>query len=92
MITALTHIVVLLLDRVEAEARALRRAIADLGWALAFTAIAAILLLVAIAFFLWGLYLFLVIYLSPVAAALLLSFVTLLLAAIAAAFAFRRVR
>lgn len=92
MINTLIHIVVLLLDRVEAEARALRRAIADLGWALAFISVAAVLLLVAAGFFLWGLYQFIVLYTSPIMAALLLAFVTLVLAAIAAGFAVRRVR
>jgi hypothetical protein len=92
MISVLTHIVVMLLDRVEAEGRALRRAVADLGWALAFTMIAAFLLLIAVGLFLWGVYQIIVVYTSPVAAALLLSFVTLVLAALAAVFALRRVR
>jgi len=92
MIATLTHILVLLLDRIETEARALRKAVADLGWALAFIAIATVLLLIAAGFFLWGLYQFIVLYTSPIIAALLLAFVTLVLAAIAAAFAVRRVR
>jgi hypothetical protein len=92
MITTLTHLAIMLLDRIEAEGRVLRRAVANLGWALAFIVIAALLLLVSAGFFVWGLYQFIAVQTSPLVAALLLSFVTLVLAAIAAAFALWRVR
>jgi hypothetical protein len=92
MISALTHVIIRLLGHVEAEARAWRKAVADLGWALAFIAIAAILFLVSVGFFLWGLYQFVAVQTSPLAAALLLSLVALVMAAIAAVFALWRVR
>lgn len=92
MMSILADIVIKFLDLIEAEGRALRRAVMNLGWALACIAIAAFLVLASAGFFLWGLYQYLAMQMPPMHAAVLLSLVTLVLAAIAAVFASWRVR
>ncbi len=71
--------------------RSLRGAVVNLGWGLAFIAIAALLILASVALFLWGLYQYFAALLSPVAAALIVSLVALVLAVVAGWIAHRRV-
>ena len=92
MMSALADIVISFLDLIEAEGRAVRRAVMNLGWALAFIVIAALLALTSAGFFFWGLHQYLAMQLSPVASAFLLSIIALVLAAIAAGLARWRVR
>jgi hypothetical protein len=92
VIKAVIDIFIAFLSLIEAEARALRRILVNLGWGLAFIVIAALLVLVSAVFFLWGLYQYFAALLSPVASAFLVSLAALVLAAIAGWIAYRRVR
>jgi hypothetical protein len=92
MMSAVADVIISFLDLIEAEGRALRRSVANLGWALAFIVMAALLALTSAGFFFWGLHQYVAMQLSPVASAFLLSFIALVLAVIAAGFALWRVR
>jgi hypothetical protein len=92
MMSNLADIVIAFLDLLEAEGRSLRRSVMNLGWAIAFIVIALFLFLASAGFFLWGLYQFLAVQTTPVVSALLLSFVALVLAAMAAGYSLWRVR
>jgi len=54
VIKAVIDIFIAFLSLIEAEARALRRILVNLGWGLAFIVIAALLVLVSAVFYLWG--------------------------------------
>jgi hypothetical protein len=87
ILTTILDIVTVFLRLLEAEGRILRRAVMHLGWALAFMALASLLLLAATGFFLLGVYQYLAAQMSPGAASLLLSLLALALALIAAGIA-----
>ncbi len=92
MVKAIIELFIALLNLVQAEARTLRRMVVNLGWGLAFIAIAALLVVVAAVFFLWGLHQYFAALLSPVASSFIVSAAALLLAAIAGWAARQRVR
>jgi hypothetical protein len=87
ILTTVLDIVTVFLRLLETEGRILRRAIMRLGWALAFIALASLLLLAAAGFFLLGIYQYLAAQMTPGAASLLLSLLALVLALIAAGIA-----
>jgi hypothetical protein len=87
ILTTILDILTVFLRLLEAEGRILRRAVMHLGWALAFMALASLLLLAAAGFFLLGVYQYLAAQMSPGAASLLLSLLALALALIAAGIA-----
>lgn len=87
ILTTILDIVTALLHLLEGEARILRRSVMRLGWALAFIALASLLVLVAAGFLLLGIYQYLTSQMSPAAAALLVSFLALVLALISVAIA-----
>jgi len=66
----------------EAEGRVLRKAVMNVGWALACVGAAVILALVAAGFFLAGIYQFLAAQLSPPAASLLAALAAVVLAVV----------
>jgi hypothetical protein len=76
-----------LLRLLEAEGRILRRAVMNVGWGLAFVAVAALLVLVAAFFFLLGMYQYLASQISPAAASLLVALLAFVLALIFAGIA-----
>lgn len=90
--TGIADFIIAFLDLLEAEGRALRRAVMRLGWGLAFMLLAVLLLLAAAVFSLMGMYLFFASQFSPALAALLVSCITLLLALIIAGIAHWRTR
>ena len=92
MIKAIVDLVIAFLGLIETMARSMRRAIVNLGWGIAFLAIALLLIIASMVFFLWGLYQYFAILLSPPASALILSLVALVLAVVAGWMANRRVR
>jgi len=87
ILTIILDIATVMLRLLEAEGRILRRAVMNLGWGLAFVAIAFLLVLVAASFFVLGIYQYLVSQMSPVAASLLVSLLALTLALIFAGIA-----
>jgi hypothetical protein len=91
ILSTLLDIVTVVLRLLEAEGRLLRRSVMNLGWALAFVGIAALLLIASAAFFLAGAYQYLAALTSPAAASFLVSLVALALALIFAVVAKRRV-
>jgi hypothetical protein len=80
ILSTLLDIATTVLRLLEAEGRVLRKAVMNVGWALACVGAAFLLVLVAAGFFLAGIYQFLAAQLSPVAASLLVSLVAVLLA------------
>lgn len=80
MKTTISDLVIAFLDLLEAEGRSLRDATLRLGWGLAFVQLAMLIGLVAVGFFLWGIYLYAAAWVSPAAAALLTSLLALILA------------
>jgi ABC-type antimicrobial peptide transport system permease subunit len=82
ILTTLLDIAATFLRLLESEGRMLKRAVVNVGWALAFIGVAALLVLVAAGFFLAGIYQYLAANISPAAASLLVSFPALVLAAI----------
>lgn len=80
MKTTISDLVIAFLDLLEAEGRSLRDASLRLGWGLAFVLLAMLIGLVAVGFFLWGIYLYTAAWLNPAAAALLMSLLALVLA------------
>jgi hypothetical protein len=87
ILTTILDIATVFLRLLEAEGRILRRAVIRLGWALAFTAISALLLMAAAGFLLLGAYQYLAAQMSPGSASLLLSLLALALALIGAGIA-----
>lgn len=92
IITTILDIVTAFLHVLEGEGRILRRSVMRLGWAVAFIAIASLLVLAAAGFFLLGIYQYLASQMSPVAAALLVALLTFVLALIFASIAKWRTR
>ena len=90
ILTALLDIVNTFLRLLEAEGRILRRAVMNVGWALAFVAIAALLVLVSAGFLLLGLYQYLAACHSPASASFMVSMIALILASIFAGVAIWR--
>ena len=80
MKTTISDLVIAFLDLLEAEGRSLRDATLRLGWGLSFVLLAMLIGLVAVMFFLWGLYQYAAAWLNPAAAALLMSLLALVLA------------
>ncbi len=68
----------------EAEGRTLKENTMRVGWGMAFVALAAIFILIAGGFLLWGIYEQLLTVMSQPAAAMLISLTALILAAISA--------
>lgn len=82
ILTTLLDIATALLRLLEAEGRILKRAAMNVGWALAFVGVAALLLLAAAGFFLAGIYQYLAAQMSPPAASLLVSLLAFVFALI----------
>jgi len=82
ILTTLLDIATVFLRLLEAEGRILKRAVMNVGWALAFVGIASLLVLAAAGFFLLGIYHYLVAQMSPAAASLLVSLLAFVLALI----------
>ena|ERR1700690_737569 len=82
ILTIILDIAMGVLRLLEAEGRILRRSIMRVGWAIAFMAIASVLVLAAAGFLLVGIYQYLAAQLSPAAASLLVSLPALVLAVI----------
>jgi len=82
ILTTLLDIAATFLRLLEAEGRILRRSIMRVGWAIAFIAIASLLVLAAAGFFLVGIYQYLAAQMSSGAASLLVSLPALVLALI----------
>ncbi len=82
ILTTLLDIAASFLRLLEAEGRTLKRAVMNVGWALAFVAVASLLVLAAAGFFLAGIYQYLAAQMSPAAASLLVSLLAFLLALI----------
>ena len=87
ILTALLDIATAFLHLLEAEGRILKRAVMNVGWALAFVGAAFLLVLVAAGFLLAGIYQYLAALMSPSAASLLVSLLAFLLALIFAGIA-----
>lgn len=82
ILTALLDIATTLLRLLEAEGRILKRAVMNVSWALAYVAIATLLVLASAGFFLLGMYQYLADWTSPAAASLIVSLGALILALI----------
>lgn len=87
ILTIILDIATVMLRLLEAEGRILRRAVMNVGWGLAFVALASLLTLVAALFFLLGIYQYLASQMSPATASLLLALLALILALIFASVA-----
>jgi hypothetical protein len=87
IITAILDIATAFLRLLEGEGRILRRAVMRLGWAVAFIAVAFLLVLAAAGFLLFGIYQYFTSQMSPAAAALLVSLSAFVLALIFAGIA-----
>ena len=92
ILTTLLDIATAFLRLLEAEGKILKRAVMNVGWALAFVVVAAILVLAAAGFFLTGIYQYLAAQMSTAAASLLVSLLAFLLALIFAGIAEWRVK
>jgi hypothetical protein len=89
---AIAELIIAFIDLLEAEGRTLRGAVVRVGWGLALLLIAALLILIAVGFFLVGVYQYLSSQFTTPLAALVTSLVTLLLALIIAGIAHWRMR
>jgi len=89
ILTTLLDIVTAFLRLLEAEGRMLRRSVMNVGWALACIGITFILMLVAVGFFLAGIYQYVAAQLSPATASLIVSLLTIALALLFAGIARR---
>jgi hypothetical protein len=89
---AIAELIIAFFDLLEAEGRTLRGAVVRVGWGLALLLIAALLILIAVGFFLGGVYQYLSSQFTTPLAALITSSVTLLLALIIAGIAHWRIR
>lgn len=87
VIATLLDIATAFLHLLEAEKRMLKRAVMNVGWALAFVGVASLLVLAAAGFFLSGVYQYLAAQMSPAAASLLVSLLAFVLALIFAGIA-----
>ena len=87
IITMILDIATAFLRLLEGEGRILRRAVMRLGWAVAFIAVASVLILAAAGFLLFGIYQYFTSQMSPAAAALLVSLSAFVLALIFAGIA-----
>jgi hypothetical protein len=87
ILTTLLDIGTTLLRLLEAEGRMLKRAVMNVGWALACVGVASVLVLVAAGFFLAGIYQYLAAQMSPAAASLLVSLLAFVLALVFAGIA-----
>jgi len=87
ILTTLLDIATAFLRLLEAEGRMLKRAVMNVGWALACVGVASLLVLAAAGFFLTGIYQYLAAQMSPTAASLLVSLMAFLLAPISAGIA-----
>jgi hypothetical protein len=87
ILTTLLDMVATFLRLLEAEGRMFKKAVVNVGWALAFVGIASLLILVSAGFFLAGIYLYLAALISPAAASIIVSFPALFLAMIIAGIA-----
>jgi hypothetical protein len=92
ILTTIIDIAMAFLHLLEAEGRILRRAVMNVGWGLAFVAVASLLILVAAGFFLVGIYQYLAAQMSPAAASLFVSLMAFVLALIFAGIAKWRTR
>jgi membrane protein YdbS with pleckstrin-like domain len=92
ILTTILDIVTAFLHLLEREGRNLRRSMMRLGWAVAFIAIASLLVLAAAGFFLLGIYQYLASQTSPSAASLLVALLAFVLALIFAAIAKWQIR
>lgn len=90
ILTTLLDIATFLLRLLETEGRILKRAVMNVGWALAFVAVASLLVLASAGFFLAGIYQYLAVKMSPAAASLLVSLLAFVLALIFAGMAKQR--
>lgn len=82
MKTTISDLVIAFFDLVEAEGRTLRQATMKVGVGLSCVIIAMLIGIVAVAFFLWGVYQLILVWVSPPVAALLMSLLALVLAMI----------
>lgn len=82
MKTTLSDFVIAFLDLMEAEGRTLKDATMRVGWGMAFITLAAIFILIAGGFLLWGIYQQLLVLTNPAIAAMLISLTSLILALI----------
>ena len=87
ILTTLLDIVTVFLRLLEAEGKILKKAVMNVGWALAFVGVASLLVLAAAGFFLSGVYQYLAAQMSPAAASLLVSLLAFVLALIFAGIA-----
>jgi apolipoprotein N-acyltransferase len=87
ILTTILDIVTAFLHLLEGEGRILRRSVMRMGWALAFIAMAFLLVLAAAGFFLLGIYQYLTPQMSPAATALLVALLAFVLTLIAAGLA-----
>ena len=82
MKTTISDLVIAFFDLVEAEGRTLREVTMRVGVGLSCVIIAMVIGLAAVAFFLWGIYQLVLVWVSPPVAALLMSLLALVLALI----------
>ena len=87
ILTTLLDIATAFLRLLEAEGKILKRAVMNVGWALAFVGVASLLVLAAAGFFLAGIYQYLATQLSPSTASLLVSLLAFVLALVFAGLA-----
>jgi predicted anti-sigma-YlaC factor YlaD len=87
ILTTLLDIATAFLHLLEVEGRILKRAVMNVGWALACVGVATLLVLAAAGFFLAGIYQYLAAQMSPAAASLLASLLAFLLALVFAGIA-----
>lgn len=80
MKTTISDLVIAFFDLLEAEGRTLRRQTMRVGWGLAFVVLTLAIAMVALVFFLWGVYQYAAVWLGPPAAALLMALLALVLA------------
>ncbi len=92
MKTTISDFIIAFLDLLEAEGRTLREETMRVGWGLAFVGLSAVIGLVALGFFLWGVYQYTAAWVGPPAAALLLALLALALALATARLAVRWTR
>jgi len=88
----LAELIIAFLDLLETEGRILRRSVVRVGWGLALVFMASLLILIAVGFFLAGIFLYLASQVNSPAAALAVSLVAFLLALIIAGIAHWRVK
>lgn len=80
MKTTISDLIIAFFDLLEAEGRALRESTMQVGLGLATVLLAMLIGVVAVGFFLWGMYQFILMWVTPAVAALLMALLALLLA------------